>query len=120
MDEKLNDNFIETEEVVEMEETTEVQQPKESEKNEFKAEDALHNVATILLVFGLLATIICAFALCFPKVGILERREFNPAGFATTFSILMSSLVLWSIMRVLGEISTTLKKIHRKMDKQKK
>ena len=40
---------------------------------------------------------------------------FNPSGFATTIMILISSLVSWSFMKVLANISLTLKDINKKM-----
>ena len=40
---------------------------------------------------------------------------FTRSGFATTIMILISSLVSWSFMKVLANISLTLKDINKKM-----
>ena len=84
------------------------------------AEKILINIANIILILGIIGTIICLFTLCFieaPKPGYTYRTEmtFNPAGFATTIMVLFSTIISWSVMKVLANISLTLKKIEDKM-----
>lgn len=77
-------------------------------------EKTLRVLADIILVCGGIATIICAFSIIFIRNRIYEI-EFNPTGFAITISILAGTLIIWSTMRVLANISITLKEILKKI-----
>lgn len=94
-------------------ETTKVEVTKEQESTEVSAEKVLSVLSVIILVCGLLATLICAFAITTIKTRY--DTEFNPAGFGITVSILVGSLITWSIMKVLANISITLKEIYKKL-----
>ena len=88
-------------------------------------EDTLKTVAGFILVLGVIATIICIFVLVYPKVDAGYtiyghhysdyKREFSATGLATTLTILFTSVISWAVMRVIAEISTTLKKINKKI-----
>ena len=84
------------------------------------AEDTLTIIANIVLVCGIIATFFCIFTICFVK-GIkpghyyIEETQFNPIGVVTTLIVLFSSLISWSFMKVLANISLTLKEINKKM-----
>lgn len=97
-------------------EAPKVEVSKEQETNEVSAEKVLSVLSVIILVCGVLATLICAFTITTIKTGYPSYdTEFNPTGFGITVSILVSSLISWSIMKVLANISITLKKIYKKL-----
>lgn len=87
-------------------------------KDENSAEKTLATIADIILVVGIIVTVICLFTLCFvevPKSMYSTKTEFSPSGFATTVMVLFSSLISWSVMKVLSNISLTLKDINSKI-----
>lgn len=43
-----------------------------------------------------------------------SKKIFNLAGFATTIMVLLSSLISWGFLKVLANISLTLKEINHK------
>lgn len=84
------------------------------------AENTLSTIANIILVLGIISTLICAFTICFvtalkPGYSYVTETTFNPVGFATTIAILLSSLASWSIMKVIANISLTLKEMNHKI-----
>ena len=84
------------------------------------AEKTLNIVADILLALGIVSTLVCAFTICFvetlkPGYYTVTETSFNPTGFAITVAIFLSSLASWSIMRVVANISLTLKEINKKV-----
>ena len=91
--------------------------PKEESSNN-GAENTLTVIADFVLVCGIIASLICLFTMVWvrnPAYTYYEEYMFNPSGFATTIMILMSSLITWSFMKVLANISLTLKDINKKM-----
>lgn len=84
------------------------------------AEDTLKSIADIILICGIIATVLCGFNLIYIEqvkdgYSYTTEKVFSPYGFVTTVAILLSSLVSWSIMRVLAVISLTLKDMNRKI-----
>ncbi len=82
------------------------------------AENTLETIAVTVLILGILASIICLFTICFiqdPKYDYIESKIFNPSGFATTIAILLSSITTWGLLKVISNISKTLKEINKKM-----
>ena len=84
------------------------------------AEVTLNTLAVIILVCGIFASVICFFTLCFmdvPKPGYhyITEKAFNPGGFATTVTVLFSTLISWGVLKVLANISITLKSINSKI-----
>lgn len=84
------------------------------------AEKTLATIANIVLLLGIIGTLICIFTLTFidvPKSGYHYRTEkaFSPSGFATTVMVLFSTLISWSVMKVLSNISLTLKDLNSKV-----
>lgn len=82
------------------------------------AETTLEIIANIVLVCGIIASIICLFNIVWvqnPEYHYIDDKMFSPSGFVTTVMVLASSLISWSIMRVLANISVTLKAMNRKM-----
>lgn len=99
---------------------TEFKQQEKAINNE--AENMLSIIANAILIVGLLSTLICAFTICFitgvkPGYTYVKETVFNPTGFATTITILFSTLISWSVMKVIANISLTLKDINKKLDK---
>ena len=81
------------------------------------AENTLKVIATIVLVCGIIAAVICLFTVAFiqdPEFHYTSKKIFNPAGFATTIMVLLSSLISWGFLKVLANISLTLKEINHK------
>lgn len=91
--------------------------PKEEPSNN-GAENTLTTIANIVLVCGILASLICLFTIVWvknPAYTYHDEYMFNPSGFATTVMILLSTLISWSFMKVLANISLTLKDINKKI-----
>lgn len=82
------------------------------------AENTLATIATIVLIFGIIASLVCLFTLTSIEVGY--HKEFNPAGLGYTVMVLMSTLISWSVMKVLSNISLTLKDINGKIKGEEK
>lgn len=92
--------------------------PATETKDENSAEKTLATIADIILIVGIIVTVICLFTLCFvevPKSMYSTKTEFSPSGFATTVMVLFSSLISWSVMKVLSNISLTLKELNSKI-----
>lgn len=74
--------------------------------------------AGFILVCGIIASIICLFNIVWvqnPEYQYIDDKIFSPSGFVTTVMVLASSLISWSFMRVLANISVTLKAMNKKM-----
>ena len=93
--------------------TPKVEVTKEQKNTEMTAEKVLSVLSVIILVCGILATLICAFTIT--TIEVHYDTEFNPTGFGITVSILVGSLISWSTMKVLANISITLKEIYKKL-----
>ena len=83
------------------------------------AEKTLNTVATIILICGIIASFICFVTLCFqkePAVGYsyITETKFDPSGLGIAFSVLIISIATWAIMRVLANISITLRELNSK------
>lgn len=82
------------------------------------AENTLTTIATIVLVCGIIASVICLFTIVWikdPRYTYHTEYMFNSSGFVTTIMVLFSSLISWSFMKVLANISITLKEMNRKI-----
>lgn len=91
--------------------------PEEEEIN-LSAENTLNGIAVFTLIAGIIATFICLFTICWirnPEYKYLDEKIFNPGGFATTVAILIGSLATWALLKVLANISITLKQINKKI-----
>lgn len=77
------------------------------------AENTLSIIATVVLVSGLIASFVCLVTLTSIEVGY--HKEFNPVGLGYTIMVLMSTLISWSVMKVLSNISLTLKDLNSKI-----
>ena len=94
------------------------------EEKNVEEERTMIVIANFFLIFGIIATILCVFILCFPKPEpyfdpILKyyhstSREFDVNGIAPTIGVLFSTLIVWSIMRVIAKISLNIKRIAEK------
>lgn len=88
-----------------------------------KAEHTLIKVAKLVLIVGILATIFCLFTIVLVKNPEYysgyssEKYIFSPNGFITTIAILLSSVISWSFMTVVANISLTLKDINKTVNK---
>lgn len=98
-------------------ETPKVEASKGQEIKEVTAEQVLSVLSVVILVCGILATLICALTITTIETDYPTSydTEFNPAGFGITVSILVGSLISWSSMKVLANISLTLKEIYKKL-----
>ena len=86
------------------------------------AENALNITATIVLWAGIIGTIFCLFTLTTSKVvdptyhySIHYDTIFNPAGLAISIGVFVSTLTMWAMLKVIANISTTLKEINSKI-----
>lgn len=86
-------------------------------KDNNSAETTLETVANITLGIGIIASVVMLFTICFiqnPEYHYHKELMFNPTGFATTCGTLLSTLAAWASMKVLANISYTLKAIKNK------
>ncbi len=74
------------------------------------AENTLSTIAMIILIVGISAAVVCLLSLT------TIDGEFNPAGLGLSVLILLSTLISYSIMTVLANISLTLKDINKKIE----
>lgn len=86
------------------------------------AENTLNVIATIVLWAGIIGTIFCLFTITTTKVvdptytySIHYQTLFNPAGLAISIGVFVSALTTWALLRVVANISTSLKEINSKM-----
>ena len=87
-------------------------------KTDNSAETTLVVIANIVLVCGIIASVICFFSIVWvqnPEYHYIDDKIFSPSGFVTTVMVLASSLISWSFMRVLANISLSLKDINKRM-----
>lgn len=116
---------------VESSQKSEMSENKENTGNRVKkednsAEDTLNTIAWITLIVGIIAAIICLCTICWTKTTVVVQHftysdditkdvtTFNPMGFAMTIGIFLSSLASWAFLRVISNISLTLKDIKNK------
>lgn len=86
------------------------------------AENTLTTIAGIVLWVGIIGTIFCLFTLTTTKVvdptytySIHYDTIFNPAGLAISIGVLLSTITTWALLKVIANISKTLKEINSKM-----
>ncbi|MEJ6682240.1 MAG: hypothetical protein QNL21_09115 [Flavobacteriales bacterium] len=97
-----------------MENQEKVQDVKELD---LSAENALQAIAATVLIGGIISTIICLFTIVAVDSGkyeYIDDKVFNPAGLATTIGVLLISLTIWASLKVLSNISVSLKVINTK------
>lgn len=86
-------------------------------KDNNSAETTLETIANITLGIGIIASVVMLFTICFvqnPEYHYHKELIFNPTGFAMTCGTLLSTLAAWASMKVLANISLTLKAIKNK------
>lgn len=86
-----------------------------SDKNDdvYKDEKVLNIVSYSVLIIGIIASIIMLISISF-----IEKKygyEISISGISITLSTLLGSIMLWSLLKVISNISTTLKKIYKNM-----
>lgn len=86
------------------------------------AEKTLNSIATLTLVCGIIAAIICFATLCFHKVPAagytyITETKFDPAGLGIAISVLIVSIATWAMMKVFANISLTLNELNSKIKK---
>ena len=123
---KKNPVDVTEEEYAEILKYTTAQKDKEDEE-EIKAtpvndgaEKTLNTIATITLVCGIIAAVICFATLCFQKVPAagytyITETKFDPSGLGIAFSVLIVSIATWALMQVFANISITLKELNSKI-----
>ena len=90
---------------------------KETPKENNSAENTLTVIANLVLGIGIIASVIMLCSICFiqnPEYHYHKEYIFNPTGFAMTCGTLLTSLTAWASMKVLANISLTLKAIKNK------
>ena len=86
------------------------------------AENTLTAIATLVLWLGIIGTIFCLFTLTTIKVvdpsytySLHFETVFNPGGLAISVGVFISTLISWSLLKVVANISMTLKEINSKL-----
>lgn len=85
---------------------------------DLSAENTLKTIAVVILVIGIIATLVLLVTIVWVDSGRYSYSTdivFNPAGFATTLAVFLSTLISWASLRVLADISINLKKINSKV-----
>ena len=81
----------------------------------FSDEENLKMIANYVLALGILATAVLAFTRMFVTVpgeySFDEKKVFDAGGMAITVFTLLSSLASWACLRVISNISESLKKL---------
>lgn len=75
------------------------------------AENTLKLYATIVLVIGIIASVIFFFMIFLPI-------EFSYMGIFGAISVLIPTILTWSVIKVFVNISLTLKEINKKINQQ--
>lgn len=110
-------------EVLGIEETPEHLETSENEVNSNNAaENTLNVIAGIVLWVGIIGTVFCLFTLTTTKVvdpnytySVHYKSIFNPSGLAVSVGVLLSSLTTWAVLKVIANISISLKEINSKI-----
>lgn len=117
-EENVNEILGIEEQVVE----TAPQQDKAEQNSDNSAENALSVIANIVLWVGIIGTVFCLFTLTTTKVvdptykySIHYDTIFNPGGLAVSVGVLISTIMSWALLKVIANISKTLKEINSKM-----
>ena len=87
-------------------------------KTDLSAENTLKIIAVVVLVVGVIATLVLLVTIVWVDSGRYSYSTdivFNPAGFATTLAVFLSTLISWASLKVLADISINLKEINSKM-----
>ena len=90
------------------------------------AENAITLLANLILIFGIIATIICAFTTIFvdtpqisygsfARASVNTTKEFNPMGLILTLMVLFTTIMQWAFMKVVANISLNIKDINNKL-----
>lgn len=86
------------------------------------SENALATIANIVLGVGIVGTLFCLVTLTTTKVvdptyhySVHYDTVFNPGGLAISVGVLFSTITTWALLRVIANISKTLKEINSKM-----
>ena len=77
------------------------------------AERTLSTIADIILVVGILGALGCFFSLAI-VTDKYDEVDFSFAGFGISICVLFSTLISWSLTKVIANISLTLKEIKNK------
>lgn len=108
-------------EVLGIEETSSMEN-NETQNTSNAAENTLNTIAAIVLWVGIIGTIFCLFTLTTTKVvdptyhySIHYDTIFNPSGLAISIGVLLSTLISWALLKVIANISITLKEINSKI-----
>jgi len=91
--------------------TPKAETPKAESSSDDSAESTLNVIAYITLIVGILAAVLYFFI----SAGI---GEITSVVLGEAFKIIFTSVVAWAVMRVLANISLTLKEINFKIKRQ--
>ena len=85
------------------------------QSNDFISEDTLKFIAGVLMFFGIILAIVTFATTCL----VFNSRgssidDFNALGLIPTFGYILGSLLVYNLLKVISDISTTLKKILKK------
>lgn len=93
----------------------------EQEQNneiDLSAEKTLNGIAVFVLIVGIIAALVCLFTIVFvqnPEYKYHKELMFNASGFATTVEVIIGTLTGWALLKVVANISTSLKEINKKI-----
>ena len=84
------------------------------QSNDFISEDTLKFIAGVLMFFGIILAIVTFATECliFTTSGSID--DFNALGLIPTFGYILGSLLVYNLLKVISDISITLKKILKK------
>lgn len=80
-------------------------------------EKTLKTIADIVLVVGIISSVILLFTITIINVGEYSWEnefKFSASGLVNTLGVLFSSIAIWALLRVISNISISLKELNRK------
>lgn len=81
-------------------------------------EKTLRTIANLILAVGIISSLILLFTISFVKIqgenSWESKMALSASGLVTTIGTLVSSIGLWALLRVISNISTSLKELNNK------
>ena len=106
-------------EILGVSESSPIQEREKTFDDLITEENTLKVIANVILIVGIISSLILLFTVAIIQIQIKgeysfeDKTEtiFNASGFVITIGTFFSSIALWAFLRVIGNISITLKEL---------